>query len=202
MAKTIGSPISKRHQRPRKRLRIHKQTDPYLIPLDPDHYERYLVELYTWISESPSSTKAKPSHFLQDNFNSFRITYSRNVRIMKHLFTDVFPMPYLHFSMYHLVLAVRFALETFKKDPQTHLHALMVIQFHETDLASLLGVSPVIYHSEVMVYKLVEPSYPGLHDNPTDEYLDKLIQQDKDTTELDFLLGCADNTNDIDDYYV
>ncbi|CAG83977.1 hypothetical protein B0I72DRAFT_164899 [Yarrowia lipolytica] len=169
----------------------------YGTTLHPHEYERYLHELYYALTHHPTAltTRLAPNQLLQMFFNSFRITMDRNIRVMRTFFIDIFPSPFIQYSIHDMVRAVGWAVESFRKDPRTHLHALQVIQYHEADLASLIGVRPVLYpvpeRSPEVVYQPEEQGVDILVGNPSEEYLDHLLQNDGDVQELEILLRCA-----------
>lgn len=115
---------------------------------------------------------------------------------MRTFFIDIFPVPCIQYSLSDMVVAVGWALHSFRKDPRIHLHALQVIQYHESDLASLVGVRPVLFPRSAQSPEIVyqpddQRELEVVTENPSADYLDQMLENDIDVQELEILLGSA-----------
>lgn len=167
----------------------------YRTTLRPHEYERYLHELYHALTSHHPTTRLPPNQLLQRFFNSFRITIARNIRVMRTFFIDIFPVPCIQYSLSDMVVAVGWAVDSFRIDPKAHLHALQVIQYHESDLASIVGVRPVLFpglsQSPEIIYQPDDQNVEIMAENPSANYLKQMLENDTDVQELEILLGGA-----------
>lgn len=168
----------------------------YRTTLRPHEYERYLHALYHALTNHHYLTTRLPQNqLLQRFFNSFRITVDRNIRVMRAYFIDLFPVPCIQYSLSEMVVAAGWALNSFRIDPKTHLHALLVIQYHESDLASMVGVRPVLFQrlsqSPEIIYQPDDETVEHVAENPSENYLREMLENDTDVQELEMLLGGA-----------